>query len=124
MADNEKTFRTSAFYTNGGGGYLYRFWIMSPAYQKPGYQIKEYEKGAYSGATSRIADYLNERDALQKLADMERGGGRKVTGKDLDDLGPDYHAATLFTDEHAANIAEKTREQLRKRRPGPGFRPK
>lgn len=124
MAEKEKTFRTSAFYTDGHGGYLYRFWIMSPAYNGPGYQIKEYEKGAYSGCTSRIADHQQERDALQYLANLERSGGKKVTGKDLDDLGPEYRDAELFTDYHDAIVSERTHDILRKRRPGPDFRPK
>ena len=124
MADDEKTFRTSAFYTDGHGGYLYRYWVMSPAYQRPGYQIKEHEKGVTCGMTFRIEDSLSERDALAKLAEMESKGGKKVSGRDLDELGPDYHAATLFADEHEANVAEKTYERLKKRRPGPGFRPK
>lgn len=127
MNEKEKNYRTSAFYTDGGGGYLYRYWVMSPAYQKPGYQIKEHEKGVYCGATSRIADSISEREALAKLAELERNGaahGRKVTGRDLDELGPDYSDAQLFTDQHEANVAEKVYEQLKKRRPGPGFRPK
>lgn len=124
MSNKEKIWRTSAFYTNGGGGYLYRYWVMSPAYQKPGYQIKEHEKGVNCGSTVRIADSISERDALAKLAELERGGGRKVTARDLDELGPDYRDAQLFTDQHEANVAEKVYEQLKKRRPGPGFRPK
>jgi hypothetical protein len=127
MSDKEKTYRTSAFYTNGGGGYLYRFFIMSPAYQKPGYQIKEHEKGVYCGAVIRIADELSEREALVKLAELERDGQAKckiVTGKDLDELGPDYHEALFFADQHEAHLADKSYENLKKRRPGPDFRPK
>jgi hypothetical protein len=124
---DEKTFRTSAFHTNGGGGYLYRYFVMSPAYQKPGYQIKEHEKGVYCGATIRIADGLSEKDALGKLAQLERENAaahEKVTGKELDDLGPDYHQAALFIDKNDAATADKVHELLRQKRPGPGFGPR
>ncbi len=122
----ERTYRTSAFHTNGGGGYLYRYFVMSPAYQKPGYQIKEHEKGTYCGATVRIADGLSEKDGLRKLAELERqhASAKKVTGKELDELGPDYHEAELFIDKHEAIVANKMYELLKQRRPGPGFRPK
>jgi hypothetical protein len=127
MSDKEKTYRTSAFHTDGRGGYLYRYWVMSPAYQKPGYQIKEHEKGVYCGATLRIEDSLPEREALAKLAKLEADNGAKgkvVTGKDLDELGPDYHEAKFFADQHEAFVADKSYERLKKRRPGPDFRPK
>lgn len=125
MSEKEITFRTSAFHTNGRYGYLYRFWIMSPAYGKPGFQIKEYEKGVDCGTTSRIEDGLALNEGLKKLDELERKeavAGKRVAGKD-DALGPEYRAAKLFTDAFDATVADSTYERLRKRRPtSPSFK--
>ncbi|TAL27490.1 MAG: hypothetical protein EPN97_17285 [Alphaproteobacteria bacterium] len=125
MSEKEQTFRTSAFHTGRRGGYLFRFWIMSPAYGKPGFQIKEYEKGVDCGTTSRIEDGLALNEGLKKLDELEQKEAatrKRVVDKD-DALGPEYREAKLFTDAFDATVADSTYERLKKRRPtSPSFK--
>lgn len=126
MSD-EKTYRTSGFHTDGRGGYIYRFWIMSPAWHKDGYQIKEFERGVNCACTSRIADALSEKDALAKMAQLERDARaihKLVTPEEEHELGPDFQQAQYFSNEHQAVVAEKTYQRLKSRQPGKDFRPR
>ena len=126
MSEKEKTFRTKAFYTGNRLGYLFRFWVMSPAFEKPGFQIKEHEVGVNCGGLVRIADGLSAHEALRKMDALEREAAataRPVRPVDEAKLGPDYHAAESYADHFDATVAETNYDRLRKRRPkSPSFK--
>ncbi|MEZ0223160.1 MAG: hypothetical protein ACAH83_01290 [Alphaproteobacteria bacterium] len=120
MSEKEISFRTSIFPSDGRNGYLYRFWIMSPSFEKDGFQIKEHDKGDTCGCINRIADGLSASEALKKMAALEskaRAASRPITAFDDRDLGPEFRDAIPFTDHLNALVAETNYDRLRKRRP-------
>jgi hypothetical protein len=126
MAEKEQTFRTSAFHTQRPGSYRYKYWIMSPAYGKPGFQIKEHEEGVNCAGVNRIADELPAREALREMDVLERKAAaslRRVESAEWDKLGPDYQAAESYAPYFDALVAETNYGRLRRRRPtSPSFR--
>lgn len=126
MSKKEQTFRTSAFYIKAPSSYRYRYWVMSPAYEKDGFQIKEHEEGVHCGGVNRIADELPARDAMRKMDALQRGAEdfmKKVAGDEVKNLGPDYQAAVSYSDYFDAMVAETNYDRLRQRRPtSPSFK--
>ena len=123
MAAPERTFRTLAFRMKGN--YDFRFWIMEPAYGKPGWQIKEHDKGVNSGATSRIEDGLTEEKALLRMAEIERDARAKYpVAPDAEhaQAGLVFTSAEYYADRHQAFVSETTLRTLRQRRGTSGLR--
>jgi len=128
MAETEKTYRTAAYHAEDRRTYDFRYWVMSPAYKKPGFQIKEHEVGANSGLTSRIEDGISEHEALLKMAELERAAAAKFRKADdeseanLRKLGPDYQNAEPVSDHAQAFIAEMNSARLKLRQKNPGLK--
>jgi hypothetical protein len=126
MSEKDQTFRTSAFYTRAPGSYLYRYWIMSPAFGRPGFQIKVHDEGVNCAGINRIADELPPQEALRQMDRLEQEAAaslRRMDGTDSKKLGPDYQAAESYADHFDATVAETNYDRLRKRRPSsPSFK--
>jgi hypothetical protein len=117
MSADEKTYRTAAFHTNKPG-YLYRYWVLSPSYNKQGYQIKEHEKDNTSGSSFRIADGLSEREAFEMLKELETQAGKKLTRVTASaELGSEYRNAEYYGDHNNMLTATIIQERLNKKRP-------
>lgn len=122
MSDDRKTLRTDAYKSRKG--YEYSYWVMSPAYQKPGYQIRVHEVAHRSSFTSRIADEMPEHEALLKMAELERNAQATMTRIDDEDpavlarLGDDYKNASPHAPLSQAILAERNAATL-KNRPKP-----
>lgn len=82
MPLNDDTYRTHAFPAERPSGYHYIFWIMEPAYQKPGYQIREHKIAPRSAFSSRIADGIDAREAMRIMAELEAREARRTAPAD------------------------------------------
>lgn len=128
MAEQEKTYRTAAYHAEDRRTYDFRYWVMSPAYKKPGFQIKEHEVGTNSGLTSRIVDGISEHEALLKMAELERTAAAKFRKVDDDNennlrkLGNDYKNAEPVMEHAQAFIAEMNSARLKLRQKNPGLK--
>lgn len=115
----EKTYRTAAYHNTEWRGYDFRYWVMSPAYKKPGFQIKVHEVGASSGLTSRIEDGISEQEALLKMAELEKDAAEKLRVVDdsvdanLRKLGDDYRKAEPVGPYAQAYITELNSARLK-----------
>lgn len=80
--DSGQRFRTHAYYREDTRNYALVFWEMSPAYKKPGYQIRKHEVGLHGSASTRIHDELPEYDAFLKMMEIEREAATKLKPMD------------------------------------------
>jgi hypothetical protein len=78
MSPKDDTWRTHAYPAERPSGYDYIFWVMEPAYQKPGYQIREHKIAPRSAFSSRIADGIDEREAMKMMAGLEAREARRT----------------------------------------------
>jgi hypothetical protein len=128
MPLNEDTYRTQPFPAERPAAYNYIFWIMEPAYEKEGYQIREHKIAPRSASSSRIADGIDERAALKMMAELE---ARETTRtppvaeeKLASCLGTEapYHTGRHFT-QHPAVTTRLTQQRLKELRgKKPGFK--
>lgn len=127
MTDDRKSYRTAAYH-NRERGYDFRYWVMSPAYQKPGYQIKEHNVAERSGFVSRIHDELSEQEALIKMAELEKAAAEKFRTVDADipenlrRLGDDYKNAEPHAPRSQALLANINGGKLRLRQKNPNLK--
>lgn len=128
MAEEEKTWRTNAYYTEDRRNYDLVFWVMSPAYKKPGFQIKKHEIGRSGSTISRIADELPEQEALLKMEELDRTAAEKLTRANeenvdiLKRLGADFKNADPHQPRAQAVITEINAARLRLRNRNPGLK--
>lgn len=127
MSDDRKTLRSGAY--RSGAGYDFCYWVMSPAYQKPGYQIRVHEVARRSSFTSRIADEMPEREALLKMAELEGNAQSRMTPVDDEDpsvlerLGDDYKNASPHAPFSQAILTEMNAAALKNRPRPPKLKP-
>lgn len=118
-------YRTNAYYK--GDGDALRFWTIDPVHDKPDtYYIREHEAGKSHRYSLRISAEMTEREALHKIAEIEKGAEqqhRPADTKDADILrrmGDDYTDALPWR-EHPVHITEARQEELNRRK---GHKPK
>lgn len=131
MALKDDTYRTQAFSAQKPSGYNFVFWIMEPAYQKEGYQIRKHEIAPRSAFSSRIADGISEKEALHIMAEMEAKETKRTppapaTALDAC-LGTEapFHTGKHFT-EHpviTTGLTQARLKELRGKKPGFKLKP-
>lgn len=120
MTDERKSYRTAAYH-NRERGHDFRYWVMSPAYEKPGYQIKEHNVAERSAFVSRIDDGLSAQEALIKMATLEQAAAAKYRTVDdsnednLRKLGHDYKSAEPQAPHSQALLANINNARIRLR---------
>lgn len=128
MPLQDDTYRTQPFPAESPSGHHFVFWIMEPAYQKEGYQIREHKIAPRSAFSSRIADGIDEREALKMMAELEARETRRTQPVAEDKLASclgteaPYHTGKHFTT-HPAITTRLTQERLKELRgKKPGFK--
>lgn len=127
MSEDRKTLRTDAYKSRKG--YEFCYWVMSPAYQKPGYQIRQHDVAQRSSLSSRIADEMPEREALLKMAELERSAQATMTRIDDEDpavlerLGDDYRNAAPHAPLSQAILTGMNATALKNRPKPPKLKP-
>lgn len=128
MPPNEDTYRTQPFAAERPSAHHYVFWIMEPAYQKEGYQIREHKIAPRSASSSRIADGIGEREALKIMAELEKKELARTTPVAATALASclgteaPFHTGRHFT-EHPAVTTGLTQQRLKELRgKKPGFK--
>ena len=131
MPLQDDTYRTQPFAAERPSGYRYVFWIMEPAYQKEGYQIRQHNIAPRASSSSRIADGIDERAALKMMAELE-AKERARTAPVAEDLltaclGTEapYHTGRHFTEHPAVTtgLAQQRLKELRGKKPGFKLKP-
>ena len=124
LTDDRKIYRTGAYKSRRDNQNSNVFWSMDPAFNQPGYWIREhhlYEKGSYSAL---ISEAMPEAEALAKIEILERDAQLKLPSADMSYLdhqwiGSAYRDATPLEQNplHVKDRTDKALKILKSRKP-------
>ncbi len=117
LTDDRKIYRTGAYKTRRDNQNSNVFWSMDPAFNQPGYWIREhhlYEKGSFS---SLITEAMPEAEALAKIETLERDAQVKFPPADMSYLdhqwiGNAYRDAAPL-DQNPLHVKDRTDKALK-----------
>lgn len=117
MTDDRKIWRIAAYKAQRDNQKSNLFWSMDPAFNQPGYWIREhhlYDKGSYSAL---ISEAMPEAEALAKIEQLEHDAQLKYPPADMGYLdhqwiGSAYRDATPI-DQHPRHMKDRTEQAMK-----------
>lgn len=132
--DYSKKLRTHAYTSKNRELYDVVFWVMQPAYEGFGFEVKRHEIGHFSYVINIEKSNISETEALMKMMEMERETKRKepeqLTDEEalaairgLSEWKEDFKNIAPFHDKAEAYIRKTVQARLAQQKKPPKLKP-